>query len=145
MQFQKSHIYFNEMEHYLFQQNSRFFQSYPIFNGMTITKKYHRKRLISIFLLQGYVSCAWGVSNVGYVLITYGVVDAICSATFGNFIQYVGRVPIFLGGAFLNIICLVILWTWTPNPDQSYVFFFIAALWGAGDAVWQTQINGEFF
>ena len=85
------------------------------------------------------------MSNVGYVLITYGVVDAICSATFGNFIQYVGRVPIFLGGAFLNIICLVILWTWTPNPDQSYVFFFIAALWGAGDAVWQTQINGEFF
>ena len=84
------------------------------------------------------------MSNVGYVLITYGVVDAICSATFGNFIQYVGRVPIFLGGAFLNIICLVILWTWTPNPDQSYVFFFIAALWGAGDAVWQTQINGEF-
>ena len=85
------------------------------------------------------------MSNVGYVLITYGVVDAICSATFGNFIQYVGRVPIFLGGAFLNIICLVILWTWTPNPDQSYVFFFIAALWGAGDAVWQTQINGKFF
>jgi len=92
----------------------------------------------------GYVSCAWGVSNVGYVLITYGVVDAICSATFGNFIQYVGRVPIFLGGAFLNIICLVILWTWTPNPDQSYVFFFIAALWGAGDAVWQTQINALY-
>jgi len=92
----------------------------------------------------GYVSCAWGVSNVGYVLITYGVVDAMCSATFGNFIQYVGRVPIFLGGAFLNIICLVILWTWTPNPDQSYVFFFIAALWGAGDAVWQTQINALY-
>merc|ERR1711997_14707 len=37
-----------------------------------------------------------------------------------------------------------ILWTWTPNPDQSYVFFFIAALWGAGDAVWQTQINALY-
>ena len=52
--------------------------------------------------------------------------------------------PIFLGGALLNIVCLVILWTWTPNPDQSYVFFLIAALWGAADAVWQTQINGEY-
>ena len=52
--------------------------------------------------------------------------------------------PIFLGGALLNIICLVILWTWTPNPDQSYVFFLIAALWGAADAVWQTQINGKY-
>ena len=52
--------------------------------------------------------------------------------------------PIFLGGALLHIVCLVILWTWTPNPDQSYVFFLIAALWGAADAVWQTQINGEY-
>jgi len=92
----------------------------------------------------GYVSCAWGVSNVGYVLITYGVVDAICSATFGGLIKYVGRVSIFLGGCVLNIIALVILWTWTPNPDMPYVFFFIAALWGAADAVWQTQINALY-
>jgi len=92
----------------------------------------------------GYVSCAWGVSNVGYVLITYGVVDAICSATFGSFIKYVGRVPIFIGGALLNVICLIILWTWEPNPDMPYVFFFIAALWGAADAVWQTQINALY-
>jgi len=92
----------------------------------------------------GYVSCAWGVSNVGYVLITYGVVDAICSATFGGFIKYVGRVPIFVGGAVLNIIAMTILWTWEPHPDYAYVFFFIAALWGAADAVWQTQINALY-
>ena len=83
------------------------------------------------------------MSNLGYVLITYGVVDAICSGTFGSCIKYVGRVPLFLGGALLNIICLVILWTWEPDPDMPYVFFFIAALWGAADAVWQTQINGK--
>ena len=140
----------SEMSHLFFKMDHNYFNkiqgsfNYIFFNGMTITKKISQEKINFYFLLQGYVSCAWGVSNVGYVLITYGVVDAICSATFGNFIQYVGRVPIFLGGAFLNIICLVILWTWTPNPDQSYVFFFIAALWGAGDAVWQTQINGEF-
>ena len=99
--------------------------------------------MFTIIFFQGYVSCAWGVSNVGYVLITYGVVDAICSATFGSFIKYVGRVPIFMGGAMLNIVCLIILWTWEPNPDMPYVFFFIAALWGAADAVWQTQINGK--
>ena len=92
----------------------------------------------------GYVSCAWGVHNVGYVLITYGIIDAFCSATFGGFIKYVGRVPIFLGGALLNLICVIVLFSWEPNPDMSYLFFILAGLWGAADAVWQTQINGEF-
>lgn len=94
-------------------------------------------------LFQGYVSCAWGVHNLGYVLITYGVVDAFCSATFGSFIKYVGRVPIFLSGALLNVICVITLFEWAPNPDMSYLFFIISALWGAADAVWQTQINGK--
>ena len=93
--------------------------------------------------MQGYITCAWGVQNVGYVLITYGVVDAICSASFGGFIKYVGRVPIFLAGAVLNLICVIVLFEWAPNPDQSYLFFIIAGLWGAADAVWQTQINGK--
>ena len=80
---------------------------------------------------------------MGYVLITYGVIDAICSASFGGFIKYVGRVPIFLGGACLNLICVIVLFVWEPSPDMSYLFFIIAGLWGAADAVWQTQINGK--
>jgi len=30
-----------------------------------------------------------------------------------------------------------------PNPDQEYMFYIFAALWGMGDAVIQTQINGK--
>ena len=100
---------------------------------------------IIINVFQGYVSCAWGVRNVGYVLIAYGLIDACFSATFGNFIKYVGRVPIFIGGAVLNIICVIILFLWTPDPDMAWLFFIIAALWGSADAVWQTQINGKLF
>lgn len=90
------------------------------------------------------MSCAWGVHNLGYVLITYGAVDALCSFSFGGLINYVGRVPIFIAGALVNVICVVILFQWTPSPDMAWVFFLIAALWGAADAVWQTQINGLF-
>lgn len=32
---------------------------------------------------------------------------------------------------------------WRPHPDSPYVFYAIAGLWGVGDAVWQTQINGK--
>lgn len=32
---------------------------------------------------------------------------------------------------------------WRPHPESPLVFFAIAGLWGVGDAVWQTQINGK--
>lgn len=90
------------------------------------------------------MSCAYGVQNVGYVLIVYGVCDAICSFSFGYVIKLVGRVPIFIFGAIINAIVIVILFTWAPNPEEAYVFYILSGLWGVADAVWQTQINGEF-
>lgn len=33
---------------------------------------------------------------------------------------------------------------WRPHPESPLVFFAVAGLWGVGDAVWQTQINGMF-
>ena len=91
----------------------------------------------------GYVSCVLGVHNVGYVLICYGIFDALCSVSFGAIIKFTGRVPIFLLGAMINLVVVIILFEWTPHPSQAYVFFILAAMWGIGDAVWQTQINGK--
>ena len=51
--------------------------------------------------------------------------------------------PIFLLGAAINFAVMAVLFTWPPNPDQGYVFFVMAGLWGVADAVWQTQINGN--
>ena len=93
----------------------------------------------------GYVSCVLGVHNVGWVLITYGVLDAICSVSFGAIIKHVGRAPIFLFGAAVNLVVVIIFFEWSPNTDQTYVFFILAGMWGMADAVWQTQINGKFF
>jgi hypothetical protein len=32
---------------------------------------------------------------------------------------------------------------WTPTVDEVYLLFLLPAIWGLGDAVWQTQLNGE--
>ena len=48
-------------------------------------------------------------------------------------------------GAFINLAVILFLRLWTPNPDDAYVFFIIAAFWGISDAIWQTQINGKHF
>ncbi|CAN7946186.1 unnamed protein product, partial [Ixodes hexagonus] len=94
---------------------------------------------------QAYISCAWGVQNVGFVMISYGTVDALCSAIFGFLVKSIGRVPIILLAAILNTFLMVFVLTWHPNPAESHIFFLVAAFWGMADASWQTQINGEYF
>ena len=94
----------------------------------------------------GYVSCIFGVDQVGWVLITYGACDAICSISFGVIIKYTGRLPIYIFGAAINLVFIITLLTWTPDPEKEYILFVLAGLWGVADAVWQTQINGkEYF
>lgn len=95
-----------------------------------------------LLLLQAFVSCGLGVHMVGYVMICYGVCDAICSITFSPLVKMVGRVPIFTMGALINLSIIITLRHWMPHPDDVALFFLMAGLWGVSDAVWQTQING---
>ena len=80
---------------------------------------------------------------VGYVMICYGVCDAICSVSFSPLVKKIGRVPIFIFGACVNIGMILIMYFWKPNPSEMIVFFLMAAMWGIADAIWQTQINGK--
>ncbi|KAK4316099.1 hypothetical protein Pmani_012743 [Petrolisthes manimaculis] len=91
-----------------------------------------------------YVSCGLGVHMVGYVMICYGVCDAICSITFSPMVKMLGRVPIFTMGALINLAIVITLHYWMPHPDDVVLFFIMAGLWGVSDAVWQTQINAFY-
>ena len=90
------------------------------------------------------MTCALGVENVGLVLITHGVVDAICSYGFGQVMKFTGRAPIFVMGALINYVLMAVMFLWAPRPGAEWAFYVVAALWGMADAVWQTQINGTF-
>lgn len=56
-------------------------------------------------LPQSYATCALGIQFVGYVMICFGAVDALCSVLFGRLARHTGRIPLFalgrrvLGGA----------------------------------------------
>lgn len=47
-------------------------------------------------------------------------------------------------GAIVHVSLIVVLLHWKPNPDNPYVFYTVSGLWGVGDAVWQTQVNGTY-
>lgn len=88
------------------------------------------------------MSCALGIPQIGYIMICFGVVNAICSILFGTLMKYTGRIPIIMLGVILHGSVLVGLMLWRPSPDYPLIFFTIAGLYGVSDAVWQTQING---
>lgn len=94
------------------------------------------------FRFQAYISCALGVHKVGYVMICFGVVNAGCSLLFGSLMKFVGRQPLMALGAIVHACLIVVLLLWKPHPDNPYVFYSVSGLWGVGDAVWQTQVNG---
>ncbi|KAK7109183.1 UNC93-like protein [Littorina saxatilis] len=93
---------------------------------------------------QSYVSCTLGVSNVGYIFICFGVVDASCSFIFGRLVECVGRVPFFVLASLLHGALQIILLLWIPDPEAPAYYYVIAAFWGMGDAVIQTQINALY-
>lgn len=93
---------------------------------------------------QAYISCALGVHRVGYVMICFGVVNAGCSLLFGSLMKFVGRQSLMVLGAIVHVSLIVVLLHWKPHPANPYVFYTVSGLWGVGDAVWQTQVNGLY-
>uniref|UniRef100_A0A1B0CEF0 Uncharacterized protein n=2 Tax=Lutzomyia longipalpis TaxID=7200 RepID=A0A1B0CEF0_LUTLO len=93
---------------------------------------------------QAYVSCAIGIHQIGYVMICFGVVNAVCSIIFGSVMKYIGRIPIIILGIIAHGALFIVLLFWRPHPEHMWVFFTLSGLWGVGDAVWQTQINGIY-
>lgn len=93
--------------------------------------------------LQAYVSCALGIPSVGYVMICFGVVNAICSLLFGTIMKYIGRLPLMALGLAVHSTLIWILIVWRPHPNNPKLFFTISGLWGVGDAIWQTQMSGK--
>lgn len=93
---------------------------------------------------RSFISCSVGIWNVGFVMICYGVVDATCSFTFGRLVQYVGHIPFFVLAFLVHLSCQITFLVWIPDPDKVYILYILAALWGIGDAVIQTQINALY-
>ncbi|XP_026477217.1 UNC93-like protein [Ctenocephalides felis] len=88
-----------------------------------------------------YVSCAWGISNIGYVMICYGACNAISAIVLGWLVKITGRMPIICSAAILHTMIAICLLTWKPNAEYKIIYFIISGAWGLVDGVWLVQIN----
>ncbi|XP_026761823.2 UNC93-like protein isoform X2 [Galleria mellonella] len=90
---------------------------------------------------QAFVGCAYGISNIGYVMIAFGVFNALAAPLAGGMVKLTGRYPVMVTALILNLCLLSALLRWRPDPDQWFVFYLLASVWGAADAVWLVQVN----
>ena len=51
-----------------------------------------------MLLPQSYTTCALGIQFVGYVMICFSAVNALCSVLYGKLAQYTGRIALFALG-----------------------------------------------
>ncbi|XP_052025761.1 protein unc-93 homolog A isoform X2 [Apodemus sylvaticus] len=93
---------------------------------------------------KSYVTCALGIHFVGYVMICFSAMTALCSLLYGKISKHTGRAALYMLGAAIHLSCIVVFLLWHPNPAQLPVFFVLSGLWGMADAVWQTQNNALF-
>ncbi|XP_013396932.1 protein unc-93 homolog A-like [Lingula anatina] len=90
---------------------------------------------------KSFVSCSYGLWNVGYVTMTYGVTTSLISIVIGRLAKRVGRAVFFTLAMLLHYGLLFTLLFWQPTPDGLLILYVLAGLWGAAVAIWTTEIN----
>ncbi|CAB3227172.1 unnamed protein product [Arctia plantaginis] len=90
---------------------------------------------------QAFIGCAYGISNIGFVMICFGVFNALAAPVAGTLVKVTGRFPVMVTALLLNLCLLIALLSWRPDPNQWLVFYALAAIWGTADAVWLVQVN----
>ncbi|XP_070168283.1 UNC93-like protein isoform X1 [Polyergus mexicanus] len=88
-----------------------------------------------------FVSCAWGISNIGYVMICFGVTNAIAALATGSIVKLTGRKPVMFFAFCLHLSLFIFMLRWKPMPEQGIIFFLVSGLWGVCDSIWLVQIN----
>ncbi|XP_030757292.1 UNC93-like protein [Sitophilus oryzae] len=91
-----------------------------------------------------FVSCGWGISNIGFVMICFGVCNGLAAIFIGGIIKITGRTPVICLALSLHVALIVTLLVWRPSEQGKLTFFVMAGLWGFCDAIWLVQINSLY-
>ncbi|EFN62792.1 UNC93-like protein [Camponotus floridanus] len=115
--------------------------------GVDSLSRYDRNRTSTVKgtsgfkLLASFVSCAKGISNVGYVMICFGVTNAIAALATGSIVKLTGRKPVMIFAFCLHLSLFFFMLRWKPTPEQGIIFFLVSGLWGVCDSIWLVQVN----
>lgn len=93
---------------------------------------------------EAYVTCAVGIQKVGFIMIAFGVSNAISSYIVGSITKWLGRPVVIICAMVFNIGLVIWHHLWETLSSSLFIFFVTAAAWGISDSVWQTQTIAHF-
>lgn len=91
-----------------------------------------------------FVACAWGIQNIGYVIIVYGLANSALALCTGWLVARIGRRPVLCGAAVMHLALMAGMLAWQPAQANRALFFVVAACWGAMDGHWCVQLNSLY-
>ncbi|CAD7089373.1 unnamed protein product [Hermetia illucens] len=96
---------------------------------------------VAVDFTASFVACGWGISRIGYVMICFGVANAIAAGLAGALAKLLGRIPITIAVFVLHASLLVWMHEWIAVANDYMTYCIMAALWGIADGVWLVNVN----
>lgn len=95
--------------------------------------------------MKSFVACGWGISRIGYVMICFGVANAIAAAFTGGITKLTGRIPIVVIIFVIHSSLLIWMRFWIAIENDAISYCLIAGIWGLVDGIWLVLINCKNF
>ncbi|XP_071093366.1 protein unc-93 homolog A-like [Haliotis cracherodii] len=99
-------------------------------------------------LTKSYVSCPFGIQNVGYVMTAYGLSCATSSLIFSKLARYTRRYVLLSIAGVLQMALMLWMYHLVPSYHDIHLVYVISTVWGVAEGIWKTQTNsliGEIF
>ena len=82
-----------------------------------------------------------GLPTVGYMMMCYGTSQLASLLLLERMQKRFRPIVFILQGFLITLGLLILLYVWEPRDNSVITIFGFMALWGATDAVWQSQIQ----
>ncbi|GBL76428.1 Protein unc-93 A [Araneus ventricosus] len=93
---------------------------------------------------KSFITCAWSISHVGLITVIYGVASSLSSISSGVLIKYFGRRSVMTLCQIINIANFIFLCLWSPDAQQTYLFYLQGCIFGIIAGIYHTQLRGHF-
>lgn len=99
--------------------------------------------IINADFTASFVACGWGIANIGYAMMCFGIANAVGSLVAGFLTKLIGRYTVVAITAGVHLALLLWLIQWRPVTGGIF-YCAIAAVWGCVNGIWLVQINGNW-
>ncbi|XP_037940967.1 UNC93-like protein [Teleopsis dalmanni] len=99
---------------------------------------------LAVDYTRSFVACGWGISNIGFAMICFGVANAIAAGVAGGLVEKIGRVSLALICALINLLLLGYMSLYTARENDYLMYCAFAAVWGICDGIWLVVVNAFY-